>query len=329
MKLTHRPISADDQLQLFEELLAHLVDLASTDRDSERAAVDAAQLLCELAADLNQRAVTEDAATTDVHGDQPVGNQLVGDDTTNGEGVRRAIRDGVPAAAVAVVITKGDDRLLDVAGRVCRHFPSQADGRWIGFHPRDDQEALKFLRQAQEDGATHFVVPAFSLWWMQHYSALRAHLERRGTLVLASQHALVYGLPESTIGAVAQGAARDLASQQLEALVDAVLPTRCTVLVAAQDSLTSRFGDRRIISFPGGTPSTYECSTSADMFASLQRARRAGARYLVVAKDGPLSSRTFDDFRRSVRVAYPLIVDRPNTAIVFDLTSETSQRGAR
>ncbi|UGS35715.1 glycosyltransferase [Capillimicrobium parvum] len=81
------------------------------------------------------------------------------------------------AAAAIAVISRGDDELLRVEGRRTQHFPQDEQGRWLGHHPADDAEALAHLERARERGARFLFVPCTSLWWLDHYDALRRHLE--------------------------------------------------------------------------------------------------------------------------------------------------------
>ena len=53
----------------------------------------------------------------------------------------------VPAAATVLVVTRGDEDLLELGDRRGRHFPEDADGRYSGHHPKDSQEAIDRLER--------------------------------------------------------------------------------------------------------------------------------------------------------------------------------------
>jgi hypothetical protein len=90
----------------------------------------------------------------------------------------------VPDGAVAAVVTKGDDRLLDVGLVAGRHFPCGEDGGYIGYHPRDGAWATERLDALRAEGVGYFVIPAASRWWYEAYPELTAYLAERCELVL-------------------------------------------------------------------------------------------------------------------------------------------------
>jgi hypothetical protein len=90
----------------------------------------------------------------------------------------------VPPGAVAAVVTKGDDRLLDLGAVAGRHFPCTEDGGYIGYHPRDGAWAAEGLDALRGDGVEYFVVPATARWWYDAYPELAAYLAERCELVL-------------------------------------------------------------------------------------------------------------------------------------------------
>ncbi len=52
------------------------------------------------------------------------------------------------------------------------HFPQDADGRYLGHHPSDSDDALARLEALRERGAEYLVLPATSYWWLDHYDGL-------------------------------------------------------------------------------------------------------------------------------------------------------------
>ncbi len=75
------------------------------------------------------------------------------------EATRRAVRDAVPPDSPVLMISRGDDRLLDVDDRVTWHFPRDADGVWAGHYPADSETAVSLFRNQIEAGARYLVVP--------------------------------------------------------------------------------------------------------------------------------------------------------------------------
>jgi GT2 family glycosyltransferase len=88
------------------------------------------------------------------------------------------VRDQVPEGSTVLIISKGDDSLLEIEGRDVRHFPQLENGTYSGHHPADDDEAIAELERLRARGAGYLVVPAISSWWLDHYQGFREHLER-------------------------------------------------------------------------------------------------------------------------------------------------------
>ena len=90
----------------------------------------------------------------------------------------------LPRGAVAAVITKGDDRLLDIAGIEGRHFPCAGDGGYLGYHPPDGAWAAAHLDAMRSNGVDHLVIPATAFWWNDRYPAFASHLHEHCALLL-------------------------------------------------------------------------------------------------------------------------------------------------
>ena len=102
---------------------------------------------------------------------------------------RELVGELVPTDGTVLVVSKGDERLLELSGRTCRHFPQDAAGAYTGFHPPDADEAIAELERLRELGASHLLIPKPSLWWLEHYADLRRHLEQTGSLLAHDEHA--------------------------------------------------------------------------------------------------------------------------------------------
>jgi len=91
---------------------------------------------------------------------------------------RDVLAEHLPAGSTVAIVSRGDDELVAAAGDGGRHFPVATDGRWIGYHPRDDAAAIAQLQAALRQGVGHIYFPWTALWWLEHYRELRRHLER-------------------------------------------------------------------------------------------------------------------------------------------------------
>ena len=92
--------------------------------------------------------------------------------------IRRVVRDRVPRQARVLVIGRGDEHLLQLFGRQVSHFPQDALGDFAGEYPVDGAAAVAALNSLVATGWNHLVIPATSLWWLDHYRDFRIHLHR-------------------------------------------------------------------------------------------------------------------------------------------------------
>ena len=82
--------------------------------------------------------------------------------------------------------SRGDERLLDLAGRRAWHFPQQ-DGVYAGHHPGDSAEAIAQLEALRARGGEFLLFPQTGMWWLEHYTELASHLERSARPVVREQ----------------------------------------------------------------------------------------------------------------------------------------------
>lgn len=91
--------------------------------------------------------------------------------------VRELVRAALPVGARVIVVSKGDDDLLQLDGRFGWHFPQAAGGAYAGYHPKDSAEAIGHLETLKTQGGEFLLIPASSFWWLDHYAEFRQHLE--------------------------------------------------------------------------------------------------------------------------------------------------------
>jgi GT2 family glycosyltransferase len=93
--------------------------------------------------------------------------------------LREAVCSTVPSDATVLVVSRGDEALLELDGRPAQHFPQSTEGGWAGHHPADSSEAIGHLEALRGGGARYLVVPPTYRWWLSYYQGLRDHLESR------------------------------------------------------------------------------------------------------------------------------------------------------
>jgi len=110
------------------------------------------------------------------------------------ERIQSAVEGALPNDATILVISKGDEELLKLGGRVGWHFPSAEGGGYAGHHPADSAAAIAALEKLRERGASYLVIPESSFWWLDFYQEFAAYLETRYCKVRAGDECIVYHL---------------------------------------------------------------------------------------------------------------------------------------
>jgi glycosyltransferase involved in cell wall biosynthesis len=100
------------------------------------------------------------------------------------ERIRQTVECVVAADATVVVVSKGDDALLELGGRRGWHFPQTGQRKFAGFYPADSSAAIDHLESLRQEGGDYLLFPATALWWLQHYQELARYLDQRYQRVL-------------------------------------------------------------------------------------------------------------------------------------------------
>jgi hypothetical protein len=98
--------------------------------------------------------------------------------------LREAARAELPAGATVVVISKGDDELLDLGVSRAWHFPQDDNGGYAGHYPDSSAEAISQLEDLRSKGAEYLLVPATAQWWLDRYPEFGQHLRSTYALVI-------------------------------------------------------------------------------------------------------------------------------------------------
>lgn len=108
--------------------------------------------------------------------------------------VRGAIVDATPRGSTVAVVSRGDEDLLDLDGRSGVHFPSNAAGTWLGYHPAGSAEAIGHLDDVIDRGATFLAIPITSIWWLDQYTALTERLRAEYRRVASADACVIFEL---------------------------------------------------------------------------------------------------------------------------------------
>src|SRR5918994_21915 len=108
--------------------------------------------------------------------------------------VREVVDGVVPPDTTVLVVSKGDDDLLQLEERRAWHFPRAADGGYAGYYPADDAAAIAHFEGLRTEGGDYLLFPATAFWWLEYYVGFSDHLERRYRRVAADESCVVFAL---------------------------------------------------------------------------------------------------------------------------------------
>lgn len=93
--------------------------------------------------------------------------------------IRETVQKTIPPGATVLVVSRGDDRIVDLPG--CRgwHFPQGENGSYSGHHPMDSGDAIARLERLRVRGAEYLIFPRTAFWWLDHYASFKRHIEER------------------------------------------------------------------------------------------------------------------------------------------------------
>jgi GT2 family glycosyltransferase len=196
----------------------------------------------------------------------------------------------VPAGSTVLVASKGDDKLVDLPGRSGWHFPRGEDGRYRGYYPADDDDAIAHLDELRDRGAEFLVLPSTAFWWLDHYPGFGDALRERHRATVATERCKVFDLrPQHSIRTVDAEISREEYAtlvRHIKRIVEAVVPPEATVLVVSK-------GDDKLVDLPGrrgwhfprdqdGRYRGYYPADSDDAIAQLDELHDRGAEFLVL-----------------------------------------------
>jgi len=85
--------------------------------------------------------------------------------------------ESLPADAQVLIVSRGDESLVELPRGHGTHFPQSPEGHYAGHHPAGSAEAIEHLEDLRARGAGFLVVPATSGWWLEHYAEFTEHLD--------------------------------------------------------------------------------------------------------------------------------------------------------
>jgi GT2 family glycosyltransferase len=110
------------------------------------------------------------------------------------ERIRATVLGLIPPGSNVLVVSKGDEELLELDGRIGAHFPQVDGGVYAGHYPADSAGAIEQLERLRTSGASFLLFPGPAFWWFDYYDGFRTHLESRYHCVCQNQDCVIYDL---------------------------------------------------------------------------------------------------------------------------------------
>ena len=112
--------------------------------------------------------------------------------------IRETARAALPPGATVLVVSKGDEELLELGdGRKGWHFPQNEEGVYAGYYPPDSARAISHLEELRAKGAGFLLLPGTALWWFEEYEEFGRHLDGRHRRVHDDEACVIYELSGS------------------------------------------------------------------------------------------------------------------------------------
>jgi glycosyltransferase involved in cell wall biosynthesis len=255
--------------------------------------------------------------------------------------IRQIVNANLPEQAKVLVVSKGDEELLQFEGRRGWHFPQTGKNVYAGYYPANGADAIVHLEELRRKGADFLLFPSVAFWWLDHYTELAAHLEKRYKRMASPDGAcLIYDLRNPAIGKT-NGASSTLRrprayaaptnqrghydelKQNIRQIVNANLPDQAKVLVVSKgDEELLQFEGRRGWHFPQTGKNVYAGyypANSAEAIAHLEELRCHGADFLLFPQPAFWWLDHYADFKAHLKNRYGLLLQQEGACLIYDL----------
>ena len=111
-----------------------------------------------------------------------------------GEAIRNVADACLPRYSTVLVVSRGDDQLLQLGARRAWHFPRTPAGVYAGSHPANSADAINHLKALREQGADFLLVPSTAWWWFDYYDEFARYLERSAKQIIRDESCVIYSL---------------------------------------------------------------------------------------------------------------------------------------
>jgi GT2 family glycosyltransferase len=175
-----------------------------------------------------------------------------GEEPTYGDLVRRMreqVREALPPDATVIVVSKGDEEMLDLYGRTTWHFPQDRDGEYLWYYPPDGPGPIVHLEALRVRGGQYLLFPQPSLWWLDRYPRFADHLNRHYRVIVRDESCVIFTLDKKYLPAD-PGAWRARISQVIDECADSVGKDPSILDFNSGLDLTERFARQAVLEPP-------------------------------------------------------------------------------
>jgi SAM-dependent methyltransferase len=106
----------------------------------------------------------------------------------------------LPYNVKVIVISRGDDKLLDLGMQQGWHFPQTEHGVYSGHYPANSVEAIAHLEMLRAKGGDFLLLPSASFWWLDYYQDFHLHLNTHYRRIWQDENCIIYLLTQPKSG---------------------------------------------------------------------------------------------------------------------------------
>jgi SAM-dependent methyltransferase len=120
----------------------------------------------------------------------------------------------LPRDATVIVLSGGDDELLQLGGRDAWHFPRTVENAYWGSPPADSFAAIAHLEALRARGGEFLLIPLHSFWWLDFYREFQRYLDTHYRRICDDPFCVTYRLlaTEDAVCSFHRGAAQRLSA---------------------------------------------------------------------------------------------------------------------
>jgi hypothetical protein len=246
------------------------------------------------------------------------------------ERIRAFVPSAIPVDATVLVVSRGDEMLVQLEGRRAWHFPRAEDGRYAGHHPADSAEAIAHLEDLHRRGAQYVLFPKTAAWWLEHYEELRHHFDANyRCITFDADLCTIYELEREAQKVESAGeispscsARQARLSEALSDFVTNLLPLSATVVLVSEPDFAFASDGFHVRTIPRRSQVTSKPPMDQDQIVlrEIERHRERGARFLVLPRPQAPWLEHNGRLEREVESRYRRLAHQTYLGNVFDLS---------